>query len=230
MNDLATKLRTSTSTAAINQRAIETEMAAARLANESRNRFGKVDVDQLQTRLSQLPRVDQQMLRAIEARLTPVEAGQLARLRDASGANIVRITPSSTSSALTQARLTPVQQGEMERLALTQDLNISTTPSTKSFFGDLGDFFTGGNEGGDFFNEIGVPIALPDDPPSSPVAPPPPPAPSSTTPPKKEPIPGERDPDDDVRPTPPSPPPPSSGSGSGAVPVSPPTASKQRRR
>jgi DNA/RNA non-specific endonuclease len=222
MNDLATKLRTSTSTAAINQRAIETEMAAARLANESRNRFGKVDVDQLQTRLSQLPRVDQQMLRAIEARLTPVEAGQLARLRDASGANIVRITPSSTSSALTQARLTPVQQGEMERLALTQDLNISTTPSTKSFFGDLGDFFTGGNEGGDFFNEIGVPIALPDDPPSSPVAPPPPPAPSSTTPPKKEPIPGERDPDDDVRPTPPSPPPPSSGSGSGAVPVSPP--------
>lgn len=220
MGQVATKLQTSTSTAALNQRAIETETAAIKLMNESRDRFGKVDVAQIQAKLSKQPGFDRQMLNAVEARLTPVDAGKLARLSAASaaGAAAFPIPMTFAPSSMAQAKLTPVQQGEMERLALTQGGTNASLPPEKlavtqgfrGFFSDIGDFFTGGNEGGDFFNEIGVPIAISDDPPSPS---------SSSIPEKKEPIPGDRDPEDDVRPTSS---PPNSGSGAGPTPTSPP--------
>lgn len=198
MNDLATKLRTSSSLVAINQRAIDNEVAAMRLENDSRDRFGKIDVEQLGAKLSQQSGVDPHMLRAVSARLSPVEAGKLARLIDLSGA---RFAPSPAVAP--SGRLTPVQQGENERLKLMQD--IGNTRITPQNFGLT-------NEYGSISDRVNGVILDANKYIADTIS-------RLQTPEKKEPIPGERDPDDDVRPTSPPPPP---SSGAGQVPTSPP--------
>ncbi len=221
MSDLVNRLNSSTNITPVRQQTADDQARANQMLRDSRDKYGQIDIPNLATKLANS---NGTVADVAKSRLTPVQQGELARSLD-----LMKLPGATVQFQRTSDRpLTPVQQGEMERLALTQDF-ITTTPSVqtrgiKGFFSDIGDFFTGGNQGGDFFNEIGVPIALPDDPPSAPVAPPPPasPPPSSSPPDKKEPIPGERDPEDDVRPTPSPPPPPNSGSGAGAVPVSPP--------
>jgi hypothetical protein len=77
---------------------------------------GMADLMQLAAKLSRQPQADPQTLRAVEARLTPVQKGELARLRDAAPADkssSAPVTPSKSPSTLTQVRLTPVQQGEL---------------------------------------------------------------------------------------------------------------------
>lgn len=71
------------------------------------------------------------MLGAVESRLTPVQKGELARLRDtlpADKSSSAPVTSSNNPLALTQDRLTPVQRGEQER-----EIIASRTPApTKS--------------------------------------------------------------------------------------------------
>jgi DNA/RNA non-specific endonuclease len=92
---------------------------------------GMTDLVQLAARLSRQPQADPQTLRAVEARLTPVQKGELARLRDATPADkssSAPVTSSKSPLALTQDRLTPVQQGELAR-----EIIASRTPApTKS--------------------------------------------------------------------------------------------------
>jgi hypothetical protein len=92
---------------------------------------GIADLMQLAAKLSRQPQADPQTLRAVEARLTPVQKGELARLRDAAPADkssSAPVTPSKSPSTLTQARLTPVQQGELAREIVAS----RTSGSTKS--------------------------------------------------------------------------------------------------
>lgn len=210
MSDLVKRLNSSTNITPVRQQTADDQARANQMLRDSRDKYGQIDIPSLATKLANS---NGTVANVAKGRLTSVQQGELARSLD-----LMKLPGATVQLQRTSDRpLTPVQQGEMERLALTQDF-IRITPSVQErsiggFFSDIGDLFTGGNEGGDFFNEIGVPITLPDDPP---------PPPSSAIPDKKDPITGERDPDDDVRPTPSPPPPPNSGSGSGAVPISPP--------
>jgi hypothetical protein len=187
MSNSTATLKSTTAITPVRSRLPDVDANAADLVRNSRDRFGQIDYNKLKTKLSD---VSLQQARMAERFLTPVQRGELARKIDVSKL-------SAANPQMLQKPLTPVQQGELARMALTQDLSKSeatpqSNPTTRSFFSDIGDFFTGGNEDGDFFNEIGVPIAFPDEPAPAPIAPPPP---------KKEPIPGERVPDDDIKPT-----------------------------
>jgi hypothetical protein len=110
--------------------------------------FGKQSLADLRIeRLQELTK----MLGAVEARLTPVQKGELARLRDASPTDKSSsgpVTPFKSLLALTQDRLTPVQQGELAReianLRLSRDATGLDSPVAKlSFGGIFGDIIDG---------------------------------------------------------------------------------------
>lgn len=131
MNNLASKLRNSVSKAAIaasrvNKKRVDADAdaVASRLTKESRGRIGKrdaVDVDKLGAKLAKMPKVDQKTIRAVEARLSPVEAGQLARIRDAkptaasAAARPVAKANTPPPSAASLRMVTSVEAGEIAR-------------------------------------------------------------------------------------------------------------------
>ena len=118
MNNSLAVLKSSTAVASLTKRDADGYAAGLQLLCTVTTTYGKADISKLAAKLSQQPNLDQQTLRAVEARLTPVQKGELARLRDASPADKsspVPVTTSNSALALTQDRLTPVQQGELAR-------------------------------------------------------------------------------------------------------------------
>ena len=125
-------------------------------------------------RVEQLQQLER-TLGAVESRLTPVQKGELARLRDtlpADTSSSAPVTSSNNPLALTQDRLTPVQRGEQAREFIASRTPAPTTsgsaPTSKStasppdfealnqrqtlgFWSDLGkgivDIFDGAAEG-----------------------------------------------------------------------------------
>lgn len=130
MNNIASKLRNSASKVAIaidhakkKRLDKDPDTIAGRLTRESRARVGKrdsVDVDKLGAKLSKMPKVDQKTIRAVEARLSPVEAGQLARVRDAKPTTTTAARAVNPADAQPTAadlkKITAVEAGDLARV------------------------------------------------------------------------------------------------------------------
>jgi hypothetical protein len=130
--------------------------------------FGRGDIDQLFAQIARRPDGGQSERRFLESRLTPVEAGQLARLRDIAVAGASSSGATKTTNrpvTASQTRLTPVQQGELAREIIASRTSGSRTPADAptskpsdtfaggellnqrralGFFGRIGDAFSDG--------------------------------------------------------------------------------------